>query len=192
MKTGVTVTDAMTLKPVVTTENTSVFDCARTMLKKGVGSLVVVRNKKLVGLITEKDIVREVVAKNKSPKKLVAKDVMTKKLITVGPDTDIFDAMQIMEKEGVRRLPVVSPNKELLGLLTIKDILKVQPQLYDYIKEKAQVGKMKEKKQKYIEGECESCGAYGRLYEVDGQLLCEECRDEVSEIKEEQTEEEES
>lgn len=190
MRTGVSVTDAMTIKPISVSSDITVVKCAKIMLKKKVGSLVVVKGGKLIGIITEKDIVSKVVAKHKDSKKLKAKNIMTKRPITIGPTADIFQAMQFMEKKGIRRLPVVSPKKELLGLLTIKDVLRLQPQLYDFIKEKSKVGKMVKRKQKYIEGQCESCGDYGQLYEVEGQLLCEDCKDEAGHISEKEVEEE--
>ena len=180
MKSGVKVADVMSPKPVKVQEDTPIIKCARLMLKKKVGSLIVVRKKRLVGLLTEKDILRKVVAKNKDTKKIKAKEIMTKKLVVTRPDVDILGAMEQMKKKQIRRLPVVSRDRKLLGMLTMKDALNLQPHLYDYLKEKMYVGKskMKRKKEKYIEGECESCGDYARLYEVDGRLLCEDCRDE--------------
>lgn len=190
MKTGVSVADAMTPKPVIADENKKVRDCARLMLTKKVGSLVIVAKKKLVGILTEKDIIQKVVAKDKISGRLRAKDIMTKKVLTIGPNADLLDTIKFMEENKVRRLPVIAKDKELLGLVTIKDLLKIQPQLYDFMKEKVRYSKMEKKKESYKEGECESCGAFGQLYNVNGQLLCEECKDEEGEIKEEEAQEE--
>ena len=60
---------------------------------------------------------------------------MTTKLVTIEPKADIFDAMMLMRDAEVRHLPVVE-NKKILGFLTMKDILKIEPQLFDLIVEK--------------------------------------------------------
>ncbi len=191
MKSGITVGDAMNQMPVKVPLEWDLVRCAKIMKKAKVGSVLVVRSNKLVGLITEKDIVSKVVARNKDPKKIKAKQIMTKKLITVEPNIDVESAMRLMKIEEVRRLPVIGKDKTLLGLLTIKDIMHIQSYIYEFKKEKPIIGKMKKRKQRYLEGVCESCGIYGRLYDVDGSLLCESCRDNEGYVSEEaaQTEE---
>lgn len=188
MKSGVTVTDAMTKKPVKVPEDLDLVRCAKIMQKKKVGSILVVKGNRLVGLITEKDMLYKVIAKNKNPKKLKAKNIMTKRLVTIGPNLDVESAMRLMRIEEVRRLPVIGKNKKLLGLVTIRDILNIQSELCEYMEEKSYFSKMKKmakrKKEKYIEGECESCGDYGRLHNEEGHFLCEDCRDEKGDISE--------
>ncbi|MBU2589563.1 MAG: CBS domain-containing protein [Nanoarchaeota archaeon] len=191
MKSGITVTDAMSENPIKVPLDLDLVKCSKIMHKKKVGSILVVNENRLVGLITEKDIVSKVVAKNKNPKKIKAKDIMTKKLITIEPNMDVESAMKLMRIEEVRRLPVIGKDKTLLGLLTIKDIMRIQSHLYEYMKEKNYLNKMEKEKQKYIEGECESCGVYGRLYDVDGELLCESCRDAEGDISEKDAQTEE-
>ena len=194
MGTGVTVADAMSVKPVVVKPELDVAHCTKVMLNKKVGSLLVVKDRKLVGIMTEKDIVSKVVAKGKDPKKLKVQDVMTTRLITVAPDTDILEATKLMKKKDIRRLPVVAKDGELIGMMTVKDMLKIQPHLYGYLREKRKFkmfSRFKMKKQKYIEGECDSCGAYGELHDVEGQMLCEECQDEKADLSEADVEAEE-
>jgi len=136
MKTGVSVGDAMNTKPIVVLPIMNIQNCTVLMLKKKVGSLLVVEKTKLVGIITEKDILRQIVAKHLSPKKLTVKDIMTKKVKTIEPDKDLYEAMMFMKKHKLRRLPVLH-NGELQGLLTEKDIMNIQPTLLDIAEEKS-------------------------------------------------------
>jgi signal-transduction protein with cAMP-binding, CBS, and nucleotidyltransferase domain len=74
-----------------------------------------------LGIITERDIVRRVVAESKDPNSTTAYDIMSKPLITVGPEATIYDAALIMTKYGIRRLPIVRDNT-LLGIITSSDL----------------------------------------------------------------------
>lgn len=135
MKTGYKVIDAMTTKPVSIDQATSLLDCARTMDENHVGAVVVKDDNTSLGIITEQDIVRKVVAKGINPLVEKAKDYMEKNLVTISPDKDIYDALISMRDNNIRHLPVVEDNK-MVGLLTIKDILKIEPQLFELIVEK--------------------------------------------------------
>lgn len=173
MKTGIKVSDAMSQTPVTIQPTKTVLDCAKVMLKKNVGSILIVNNNDLQGILTEKDLV-SFIARGLDPKKTAVSKVMTKKIDTITPDVDLYEALIKMKTEKVRRLPVIH-NKKLVGMLTLSDILKIQPALFEIIQERAKI-EFPKKSQKPIEGECELCENYGKLYEVDGQFLCEECR----------------
>lgn len=109
----------------------NVIDLARHMKDKGVGSVVVTEyitdsagNKTgttPVGIITERDIVRRVVAESKDPNSTNAYDIMSKPLISVGPEARVYDAALIMTKYSIRRLPIVR-DKTLLGIITSSDL----------------------------------------------------------------------
>ena len=131
MKTGISVGDAMSQNPVAIDSNDSVVKASKLMLKKRVGSLLIVQAGELKGLITEKDIVR-LIAKGLSPNKTKVSDVMTKKVHTIKPSEDLFEAIKHMKKNKVRRLPVVY-RKKLVGLLTETDVLTLQPVLYEML-----------------------------------------------------------
>jgi CBS domain-containing protein len=74
-----------------------------------------------VGIVTERDIVRRVVAEFKDPKTTAAHNIMTKPLITVGPEATIYDAALIMTKYSIRRLPIIRDNI-LQGIITTSDL----------------------------------------------------------------------
>lgn len=116
------VKDIMT-KDVVTIESTkTVFDAAEVMTEKEVGCLIVVIKAFPVGIITERDIVKRIVAKHVSVDTKL-KDVMTKTLITVGPDTSLKDAARVMSTNKIRRLPVLKDNK-LVGIVVATDFVR--------------------------------------------------------------------
>lgn len=135
METGYMVCDAMTKKPIMVLPNTSVVECAKIMAKNHVGSLVVGRGKKLMGIITEQDIVRKIVARNQDVKKAKVEDYMEKRLVTVSPEVDIFAALKMMSEANIRHLPVMD-DSNMLGFITLKDILKIEPELFDLIVDK--------------------------------------------------------
>ncbi|MBS3131051.1 CBS domain-containing protein [Candidatus Woesearchaeota archaeon] len=178
MKTGYSVGDAMTTKPVSVTSGTTLLGCAAVMDEKHVGAVVVKDDGKSIGIITEQDIVRKVVAKGINPLTEKVKDYMEKNLITIAPDKDIYDALVLMRDNNIRHLPVVQ-NGEMIGLLTIKDILKIQPQLFEIIVEKFEIREAARKPvHKPIKGEaiCQICGNYTeRSVEKDSVLMCAKC-----------------
>ena len=179
MKTGYKVGDAMTEKPIIVSSGTTLQECAKIMAKNHVGSLIVKDDQTAKGILTEQDIVRNAVAFGVDTKKAKVNDIMIEKLVTIEPDKDIFDALVIMRDLNIRQLPVVS-NNEMVGLLTLKDILKIEPQLFDLLVEKFE---LREEARKPInkmlpsEGICQTCGEYfEKLTAVGGALLCDKCR----------------
>jgi CBS domain-containing protein len=109
----------------------NVIDLAKNMKDKGRGSVVVTEyvtnshgsktGTRPVGIITERDIVRRVVAESKDPNSIIAYDIMSKPLITIGPEATVYDAALIMTKYNIRRLPIVRDNT-LLGIITSSDL----------------------------------------------------------------------
>jgi CBS domain-containing protein len=120
MKTGYKVGDAMTFSPISVTPDTTIVKCSKIMDDKHIGSVLIIEDKKLMGIITEYDIVRKIVAKLKDPSKVKAKDIMVKRPITITPDKDIYDALVILRDNNIRHLPVTIGN-ELKGFLTLND-----------------------------------------------------------------------
>ena len=118
--------DFMKRELVRVTPDTSVRKVAEVMAKKHVSSAIVCENKKLLGIITEKDLARKIVAKGLDADKALAKDIMTTNLVTVEPETSLYDAMLKLNKKKLTHLPVVK-GKEIIGIITSMDILRVQP-----------------------------------------------------------------
>ena len=178
MKTGYKVYDCMTTKPISVSSDASLKECAKVMAKHHVGALVIKDNHQSKGLITEQDIVRKVLAKGTNPLTKNVKDFMETKLITIGPNDDIYEALIKMRDENIRHLPVVDKGS-MVGLLTLKDVLKIEPSLFELLVEKFE---LREETRKPIdriiqrEAICQGCGAYAEdIKKIKGSLLCERC-----------------
>ncbi len=116
------VKDIMTKEVTTLDPDKTAFDAAQLMSEKSIGSVVVVIKGYPVGIITERDIVRRIVAKRASPDLKLA-EVMTKTLITVDPDTSLKEAARIMSKNQIRRLPVLK-NNQLVGIVVASDFVR--------------------------------------------------------------------
>ena len=109
--------------PVRTMEsNGTVAAAANIMVQNDFGSVVVVEGKKPVGIITERDITKQVIKGEKVLKEIV-KNVMTKAIVTAPPSMPIQDAFELMLKNKVRRLPIVE-NNNIVGIVTVKDLMR--------------------------------------------------------------------
>lgn len=106
------------------TENDSVAFATKKMAKFNIGSIIVVKNEKPVGIFTERDLVRRVIALDKNSAEVLIGDVMTKKLITIDAKESIGVAYHIFIERNVRHAPVVKDEK-LLGIVSRKDLAKV-------------------------------------------------------------------
>ncbi|MBM3292622.1 CBS domain-containing protein [Candidatus Bathyarchaeota archaeon] len=126
------VQDAMIRNVITVDADLSVKMAARMMSHLQVSSLVVIEDGEAVGIINEKDIISRVVSKDRSPSKLMVYEVMTTPLLTTIPDADLENAIQLMVFNGIKKLPVLSGDekKELVGLLSLTDIVRFFPQLY--------------------------------------------------------------
>jgi CBS domain-containing protein len=112
------------IKPVITASTQmTVEQAAQAMRSKNVGALVVVNAGRPVGMLTDRDIAIEVVAKGMDPATARVGEVMHKKPITIREDLGILDAAKTFAKTGVRRLPVVTKGGVLVGLIAVDDLI---------------------------------------------------------------------
>jgi CBS domain-containing protein len=114
---------------VTATRETSILDAARLMRDHHVGSLVVVEargdNVEPVGIVTDRDIVLEVIAEGVALDAVTTGDIMTFALLKVAEDESVFDTAQRMRARGVRRVPVVTALGALAGIIALDDILQL-------------------------------------------------------------------
>jgi CBS domain-containing protein len=170
---SVPVRDVMTTKVLTITPEASVARAAKLMAKNSVGSIVVVKSRKPVGILTERDLLMKVLSADLKPSRIPVKRIMSSPVVTITPDTDIADAARIMARSNIRRLPVVEGGK-LVGIITTMDIMRVSPELLE-------TGAGVEKRVEIEESVCESCGEITtHLYEVNGMWVCEDCRDSMA------------
>ena len=184
IRTRMLVKDVMSSPVFTIDEDAAVDKAARLMDEHELGCIVVTSKEgKPVGIITERDLVTRVLAKNAKASKLSAKDVMTSPLITVDPDETLSDAAKRMSELNVRRLGVMYKGN-LVGIISSKDILAITPELIEIIQEKAkiEVGPVIEEAAEYppMAGYCDRCGLWSdALEEVEGSFLCEDCKAEL-------------
>jgi len=101
----------------------SVFDAVTLMAEKGSGSVLIMKDGKIVGVVSERDCARKIVLRDLSPKKTTLQDIMTSPVITVGPQETADVCMKIMTEKRIRHLPVVEGGK-IVGVISIGDIVK--------------------------------------------------------------------
>ena len=181
------VKDVMSSPVVTIEENAPVNEVAELMDKHGLGCVIVTNKEgKPIGIITERDLVARVLAKNAMPSSVKAGEVMTSPLITIEPDETIHEAARRMSRLNIRRLGVVYKG-QLVGLLSSKDILAVVPELIETIQERALIegeNRAQEAPEETspLAGYCDRCGGWSdNLNEVDGEFLCEDCKAELEE-----------
>ena len=176
------VKDVMSSPVVTIEENAPVNKVAELMDKHGLGCIIVTsKDGKPLGIITERDLVGRVLAKNTKPDSVKASEVMTSPLITIEPDATISEAARRMSRLNIRRLGVIYKG-QLIGLLSSKDILSVMPELLETIQEHAMIEGENRAQETTEEGAplagyCDRCGVWSdALKEVNGEFLCEDCR----------------
>lgn len=115
------VRDAMTSSPTTIDANASVVEAARLMASEDVGSLPVVDDGTLVGMVTDRDLVLKVLAKDVDPHSTTVATVCSEDPVAVAPDDSLDDALQRMAREQVRRLPVVE-DERVVGIIAQADV----------------------------------------------------------------------
>jgi len=181
MNRDVLIKEAMKTNIAKVTPNTTVLEAAQLMKKRNIGNVIVVENKQPIGILTESDILKKVVAESKIAKDVKVKEVMSTPIIVIEPYVSIEEAMKTMGKCNVRRLPVIE-NDELIGIITQKDISRISPILHEISREWYNITVRDEThyKKQVFSGKCEDCGTLSaNLKNVDGRLLCEDCIDQL-------------
>jgi len=187
IRTRMLVKDIMTSPVITIDEDAPVNKAAQLMDRNKVGCIIVTSEKgKPLGVITERDLVTRVLAKNAKASKLTVKEIMTSPLITVDPDETLSEAARRMSRLGIRRLGVMYKGN-LVGVISSKDILAITPELIELIQEKARIqgGSTVEEPAWHppLAGYCDECGQWSDdLQEAEGTFLCEDCRTELRDM----------
>src|SRR3954451_13657513 len=115
------VRDVMTSNVTTAGADTTLEEIATMMKSEDTGAIPVVEEQELLGLITDRDIVIRCVAEGRDPSEVTAEDILTENLEVVDPETDVQEALDLMGRHQIRRLPVVE-NGELVGMVSIGDL----------------------------------------------------------------------
>ncbi len=120
------VRDVMTSSPTTVSRETSVVQAARLMQKEDVGPLPVVENGSLVGIVTDRDLVVRVLAEGRDPESTTVGDVCSPQPVSVEPDADLSQALALLARHQVRRLPVAEGDR-LVGIVAQADVARELP-----------------------------------------------------------------
>ena len=191
METDIPLRDIMVREVVAGNEDMNVREAAKMMRKYDVDSIVVLNNSgQPVGIVTQGDIINELVIKDTTPSTVKLKDVMTTPLITGSPDDSLADTAKKMAAAKIRKLPIIEDGK-LVGIVADVDILAVSSQMNSILSDLIEMNVERELTEQGSEGEgmgqgiCEKCGCFTNdLVMKDGLMVCESCKEEM-ELEEE-------
>lgn len=181
MTTRVIVRDIMNSPVISASPQDSVHEVAKKMKSENIGSIIIMdKDDKPVGLVTDYDIVTQAVAKDVKPSAIKVGDVM-RDLHTIESQEGITEAARLLRKHGIKRLGVVYKNR-LVGIISASDVIAVTPDLVDVVSEKAGIirGELGRPAGK-VSGYCDECGEWSDLLQFDeGTFVCEVCRGEAT------------
>ncbi len=180
MEDHVLIKDVMIHKVIVGSPSVSAKHLAAQMNENNIGCVIIVDEKQaVVGIVTEKDLVHKVLARDKDSSEVKAQEIMTTPVSTVSPSSDVLEAAHLMGKINVRRLPVVEKGR-LVGVVTDRDIINTESNLVDILKEFIVVkGGSPDKTEKPKRGICEVCDNFATdIIEIGGVPTCGGCREE--------------
>lgn len=172
MKFNVLVGDVMTKSIKRVGADDPIEKAARVMRDEKIGSVVVMGEKNVKGIVTTTDIVyKHIAGKNGS----YVKDIMSTDLVSISPSSTIEEAARLMVKNNVEKILVFDRNT-LVGIITNNDIIKVEPAIVEILLERMRMVGPRPPSDVVV-SECEECNAYSdSIEEVNGVYLCADCR----------------
>jgi CBS domain-containing protein len=199
METRLAVRDVMTRTVVTATPEMTAAQAGKKMVEKRVGSIIIVKDDKPVGIVTESDMVAKVIFKNVKPSSIKLEQLMSKPLITTKSSDDVHDAVLMMVQKKIRRLPVLDGD-ELVGIITDADVIQVSSEVNQILDNLIEMNRESEECEEYSDdlqqeggrlkcprcrgstssGVCEICGELSYVLEyTDGSIICESCKESV-------------
>jgi signal-transduction protein with cAMP-binding, CBS, and nucleotidyltransferase domain len=174
-ETRVPLREVMAKNPIMIGIEANVAEAAKAMCLAEVGSVIILKNTKPIGIVTEEDLACKVVAKDLKPSSVQVNDIMSTPLITVSAEKTVGDAAKMMVKHKVRRLPVVDNHKTVIGIVTVRDLLTVSNELNELLTDLIEINR----EELVEQGVCDRCSQMSDdLKRVDNVLLCPGCREE--------------
>lgn len=117
--------EVMTKNPVCCLPNDNVVKAAQMMKRVDIGSIPIIEteeNKKLVGILTDRDLALKIVAEGRDPKSTKVEEVMTRNVVTCRTDDDLQNALEIMAEYQLRRIPVIDSGNRIIGIIAQADV----------------------------------------------------------------------
>ena len=188
----VSVAEVMNKTVIVMDINSDIPSIAREMVNCEAGSVIITENRKAIGIITERDLVKNIVAEDRRPSEVNATEIFSTPLMTIEPEKSVVEASEIMLKANIKRLPVLEKDT-IIGMISTTDILMVTPGLNTILKDLIDMNResllsipsIEELSEEFGTGICESCETYSSdLKFIDGKYLCGKCQEEEGEYYE--------
>jgi signal-transduction protein with cAMP-binding, CBS, and nucleotidyltransferase domain len=174
-ETQVHIREVMKKNPIMIGIEATAAKAAKAMCNEEVGSVIILKNNKPIGIVTEEDLACKVVAKDFKPSSVHVNEIMSTPLITVSAEKTVADAARMMVKHKVRRLPVVDEHKKVIGIVTVRDLLTVSNELNELLTDLIEINREEIVEQ----GLCNRCSQMSDdLKRVDNVMLCPRCREE--------------
>ena len=124
------ISEIMSQNPVTVEKGSSVSEAAGVMAKFRVGSLVVMDQDLIAGMVTAHDMIFKVISQDKNPSSVLIDEIMSKGAINASPENSVDEVMTILNENDIKQVPIVVREK-LVGFVTMKDILRIEPTLMD-------------------------------------------------------------
>ena len=119
-----TIRDVMTRNPTTLESSSSAVEAARAMRNEDVGLIPIVEGGRLIGAVTDRDIAVRIVAEGKAPDRIHVGEIASRELVTIDAAQELDEALRLMAKHQVRRLPVVEKDGKLIGIVAQADVAK--------------------------------------------------------------------
>ena len=133
-KISLRVSDVMVKEVVTIDEEASVKEAAEIMNKLEISSVIATRDGKSIGIITERDLLKRIVAEGKNAKKTRVRDIMSSPLTVIKSDVQLDEAARLMFAKKIKKLPIIDQDK-IIGLLSLTDIARCQPHMMKVLNE---------------------------------------------------------
>ncbi len=140
--------DVMATEVAIMDEDVSVKKAAEVMSQEGVSAIIVTVKGTAKGIVTERDILKRIVAEDKNARKTKVRQIMSSPLVTIEPSTDLEEAARLMFAKKIKNLPVTHENR-LIGLINLQDICRLQPEILRLLKQTMETPKNLQKVLRY-------------------------------------------
>jgi CBS domain-containing protein len=175
MRSGIRAIDMGGRKLLIAKPTETVHKISKKMAKHRIGGMPVVDKGKLIGIVTERDIINKMCARGKHPKELTVKDIMTSPVkVKADKHDDLTHVATKMVAHDVSRIPIVDEDK-LVGFITNKDIAREAPSLINVLLEQLRIKDPSYNFEPTSFGKCETCGVPGQVDFRNEKFLCELC-----------------
>jgi len=140
--------DVMATEVAIMDEDVSVKKAAEVMSQEGLSAIIVTVEGTAKGIVTERDILKRIVAEDKNARKTKVRQIMSSPLVTIEPSTDLEEAARLMFAKKIKNLPVTHENR-LIGLINLQDICRLQPEILKLLKQTMETPKNLQKVLRY-------------------------------------------